>query len=227
MGIGHSPAGAAGADCSTGKRWLPTHLYRGDFVTTIDKGIGAGTDFYTGKTCKFAISGKVQCKECDGQGGWGKKEVCCIGCNGEGVRVSKRGCNSISKSACIQCRGKRVKAVFDKVCRACNTLGVVPQRVVAEAKFEAGSRPGDRMVLKGMSDCLQGRPPGDVIVTATEKAHRIYKRSSKSKPHDLKCSIDISLRQSPMVGYSQAASGWSALPSRSRRTACGSRPPLG
>lgn len=153
-------------------------------------------DFYTGKTCKFAISRKVQCKECNGEGGSGKKEVCCIGCDGVGVRVSTRGYNSVSKSPCIQCRGKKVKVVFDKVCRKCNTLGVVPQRVVAEAKFEAGSRPGDRVVLKNMSDCLQGRPPGDVIVTASEKSHRIYKRSSKSKPHDLKCYIDISLRQS-------------------------------
>lgn len=157
-------------------------------------------DFYKGKNCKFAISRKVQCKECDGQGGWGKKEVSCIGCNGEGVRISKRGYNSISRSPCIQCHGKKVKTVFDKVCRTCKTLGVVPQRVVVEAKFEAGARSGDRVVLKGMSDCIQGRPTGDVVVTASERSHRIYKRSSKVS-NDLRCSIDITLRQS-LCGFS-------------------------
>ena len=154
-------------------------------------------DFYTGKTCKFAISRKVQCKECDGEGGWGKKEVDCLGCNGQGHRVSQRGYNSVSKSTCIQCRGKKYKTIFDKVCKVCKSIGVVPQRVVAEAKFEAGARPGDTVVLTGMSDCVEGRPPGDVIVTACEKSHRIFRRKSS----DLACSIDITLRQS-LCGFS-------------------------
>lgn len=66
-------------------------------------------DFYVGKTCKFAVSRKVQCTDCDGEGGWGKKQINCIGCNGEGFRVSQRGYNSVSRSACIQCRGHKKK----------------------------------------------------------------------------------------------------------------------
>lgn len=154
-------------------------------------------DFYTGKSCKFAISRKVQCKECQGEGGWGKNIVDCIGCHGQGVRVSHRGYNSVSRSTCMQCRGNKSKTVFDKICKVCKTIGVVPERVVAEAKFEAGARPGDKVILKGMSDCVQGRPAGDVIVTASEKSHRIFKR----KNSDLKCSIDITLRQS-LCGFS-------------------------
>lgn len=154
-------------------------------------------DFYAGKACKFAISRKVQCADCNGEGGWGKKHTNCIGCNGQGFRVSQRGNGGgglLSRSACIQCRGHKMKTVFDKICKSCKTLGVVPQRVVAEAKFEAGSRPGDTIVLKGMSDCVRGKQPGDVVVTASEKSHRIFKRLGKK--NDLKCSIDISLRQS-------------------------------
>ena len=154
-------------------------------------------DFYTGKTCKFAISRKVPCKECKGEGGWGKKEVDCIGCNGQGHRVSQRGYNSVSKSTCIQCRGRKCKTVFDKVCKVCKSIGVVPERVVAEAKFEVGACPGQTVVLKGMGDCVKGIPPGDVIVTACEKNHRIFKRSSCN----LACSIDITLRQS-LCGFS-------------------------
>lgn len=154
-------------------------------------------DFYTGKTCKFAISRKVQCKECHGEGGWGKSLADCIGCHGQGVRVSHRGYNSVSRSTCMQCRGNKSKTVFEKICKICKTIGVVPERVVAEAKFEAGARPGDKVILKGMSDCVQGRPAGDVIVTASEKSHRIFKR----KNCDLKCSIDITLRQS-LCGFS-------------------------
>ena len=154
-------------------------------------------DFYTGKSCKFAISRKVQCKECQGEGGWGKNLVDCIGCHGQGVRISHRGYNSVSRSTCMQCRGNKSKTVFEKICKVCKTIGVVPERVVAEAKFEAGARPGDKVILKGMSDCVQGRPAGDVIVTASEKSHRIFKR----KNSDLKCSIDITLRQS-LCGFS-------------------------
>lgn len=155
-------------------------------------------DFYVGKTCKFAISRKVQCKECDGEGGWGKKQADCLGCNGQGHRVSQRGYNSVSTSLCIQCRGKKHKTIFDKICKVCKSIGVVPQRVVAEAKFEAGACPGDTVILRGMSDCVEGRPPGDVIVTACEKSHRIFKRG---KGQNLTCSIDITLRQS-LCGFS-------------------------
>lgn len=154
-------------------------------------------DFYMGKTCKFAISRKVQCKECKGEGGWGKKYTNCIGCNGQGIRVSQRSFNSMSKSTCMQCHGSKSKMVFDKICMVCKTIGVVPERVVAEAKFEAGARPGDQVVLKGMSDYVQGRPAGDVVVTASEKSHRIFKR----KNTDLKCSININIRQS-LLGFS-------------------------
>lgn len=155
-------------------------------------------DFYTGKNCKFAISRKETCKDCGGQGGWGKKEVECIGCNGQGVRVSQRGYNSVSRSACIKCRGKKTSLMFEKVCRACKTLGITPQRVVVKAKFEPGSLPGDKVILKGMGDCTGGIPPGDVIVTAAEKSHRIFKRKLKT----LRCSIDITLRQS-LCGFSE------------------------
>lgn len=131
-------------------------------------------DFYTGKTCKFAISRKVKCRECNGEGGSGKRFVNCIACNGQGIRVSQRGYNSVSKSTCMQCYGNKSKTIFDKICKVCKTIGVIPERVVAEAKFEAGARPGDKVVLKGMSDYVQGISPGDVIVTASEKSHRIF-----------------------------------------------------
>ena len=155
-------------------------------------------DFYAGKNCKFAISRKETCKDCDGQGGWGKKEVECIGCNGQGVRVSQIGYNSVSRSACIKCRGKKTSVMFEKVCRSCNTLGVKPQRVVVEAKFEPGSLPRDRVTLKGMGDCVGGIPPGDLIVTAAEKSHRIFKR----KQNTLRCSMDITLKQS-LCGFTE------------------------
>lgn len=155
-------------------------------------------DLYAGKNCKFAISRKETCKDCDGQGGWGKKEVECIGCNGKGVRVSQRGYNSVSRSACIKCRGKKTSVMFEKVCRSCNTIGITPQRVVVEAKFEPGSLPGDRVVLKGMGDCTGGIPPGDVIVTAAEKSHTIFKR----RMNTLRCSINITLTQS-LCGFSE------------------------
>lgn len=97
----------------------------------------------------------------------------------------------------MQCRGNKSKTIFDKICKVCKTIGVVPEREVAEAKFEAGARPGDKVILKGMSDCVEGNPAGDVIVTASEKSHRIFKRNNS----DLKCSIDITLRQS-LCGFS-------------------------
>ena len=153
-------------------------------------------DFYVGKKCKFSISRKVECSECSGDGGWGKTGVNCIGCLGRGCRETQKGTMNV-KTTCIQCRGKGTKIVFERVCGSCKTLGVVPERIVAEAFFEAGTTSGDRVVLKGMSDSIGGKEPGDVVVIASEKSHRIFKR----KGNILKCSIDINIKQS-LCGFS-------------------------
>jgi len=153
-------------------------------------------DFYTGKKCKFSISRKVECPECSGAGGWGKTGVNCIGCLGRGCRETQKGTMNV-KTTCIQCRGKGTKVVFERVCGSCKMLGVVPERVVAEACFEPGASSGDRVILKGMSDSLKGKSPGDVVVIASEKSHRIFKR----KGNILKCSIDINIKQS-LCGFS-------------------------
>lgn len=149
-------------------------------------------DFYAGKTCKFAISRKVECKDCKGEGGSGKRYVSCVGCSGSGIRVTQRKSNSICRSTCMQCRGTARKTVYDKMCPKCKTTGLVPERVVAEAVFRPGALVGEKVVLIGMSDCADRMIPGDVVVTASEKQHRIFRRKGKN----LSCSIDITLRQS-------------------------------
>jgi len=153
-------------------------------------------DFYVGKNCKLAISRKIQCKECSGLGGWGKTNVNCIGCLGSGCREAQKGGMTV-KTTCIQCRGKGTKTVFDRVCNACKTMGTVSERVVVEAYFKPGSASGDRVVLKNMSDSIEGKSPGDIIVIAAEKTHRIFKR----KGNTLKCSIDINIKQA-LCGFS-------------------------
>lgn len=154
-------------------------------------------DFYLGKTCKFAISRKIQCPHCRSEGGWGKNEVNCIGCAGSGFRTSQKGKTSVIRTTCIQCRGNGKRIVFEKMCLKCKTMGVIPERIVAEAYFKPGSSSGEKVVLKGMSDSMKGKSPGDVVVIATEKSHRFFKR----KGNTLKCSIDITLKQS-LCGFS-------------------------
>lgn len=153
-------------------------------------------DFYAGKNCKLAISRKIQCKECSGLGGRGKTNVNCIGCLGSGCRETQKGGMTV-KTTCIQCRGKGTKMIFDRVCNTCKTIGTVSERIVVEAYFKPGSSVGDKVVLKNMSDAIEGKSPGDIIVVAAEKSHRIFKR----KGNTLKCSIDINIKQS-LCGFS-------------------------
>lgn len=153
-------------------------------------------DFYSGKICKFAISRKVKCPECGGNGGKSRNVVSCLACNGRGARVSGRGgFGTVSMQMCMQCRGEGTRTVYGKSCRKCKTLGVVRERLVAEAKFEPGAHPGDRVILKGFGDFEKG----DVVVVAVEKSHQSFERDGDI----LKCVLNISLKQS-LCGFSKS-----------------------
>jgi DnaJ family protein A protein 2 len=156
-------------------------------------------DFYAGKTCKIAISRKVRCRGCQGEGGKSRREVSCLGCGGRGVRVSGRGggYGTVSMQTCIQCRGVGTRVAFEETCSVCTSMGVVRERAVVEAKFEPGAHPGDRVILKEMGDYEPGRPVGDVIVVVIGKSHPTFERNKDI----LRCRINISLKQS-LCGFS-------------------------
>ena len=157
---------------------------------TLHNAILSLEDMYIGKTCKFVISRRVSCGDCSGKGGWGEKTENCLGCDGKGTRISLNS-NFVSRTVCIRCRGEKYRTTFTKVCSTCKSSGVTKDRVVKEAVFPPGVCEGHKIVMKGMSDEIQGHECGDVVVTAVGKKHKIYSR----KGDDLFCEVSINLRQ--------------------------------
>lgn len=148
-------------------------------------------DMYTGKTCKFAISRGIRCESCKGEGGSGRHDVRCTGCAGRGVRNVHKG-NTVTRTTCIRCKGQGSTPGFEKVCKACTSRGSTNDRKVVEAVFPPGIEQGAKVVVEGMSDYVSGKEPGDLVVSALQKEHPVFKRNGKN----LRANVTISLRES-------------------------------
>lgn len=148
-------------------------------------------EMYTGKTRKLAISRSKPCDKCNGNGGDGRREDKCMGCNGKGLRNIHRG-STIIKTQCMQCDGDGKNVVFDKICSTCRGTRVLKERSVVEVKFPPGCGIGSKTILKGQGNCTNGKDQGDVIITARQKVHPKFKRDGKN----LKCNFDITLYES-------------------------------
>jgi len=148
-------------------------------------------DMYAGKTCKLAISRSVMCNVCKGEGGSGKHDIKCTGCAGRGMRHVHKG-NTVIKSVCMRCKGEGNTQGFEKVCGSCTSKGSIKNRTVVEAKFLPGCGQGFNVVLKGMSDYSLGKEIGDVIISALQKDHTVFKRAGRN----LKCNIKITIKES-------------------------------
>lgn len=154
-------------------------------------------EMYTGKTRKLAISRSKACDKCKGDGGAGRREEKCMGCNGKGLRNIHRG-STIIKTQCMQCDGNGKKVAFDKICPSCRGTRTVKERSVVEVKFAPGCAIGSRTILKGQGNCTNGKDQGDVIITARQKIHHKFKRTAKN----LKCNLDITLYES-LCGFNK------------------------
>lgn len=138
-------------------------------------------DFYQGKTRKIAISRKVPCRHCGGVGGQNRRSVPCVACGGRGTRVSSRGFHTVV-TQCMQCHGKQRNIVFDASCKICKTLGIVLERIIVQAEFKPGARPGDKVVLKNMGDFIPERPLEpyeDLVVVASVKSGKDHFENRK------------------------------------------------
>lgn len=148
-------------------------------------------DMYAGKTCKLAISRGIRCEACKGEGGSGKHDVKCTGCAGRGVRHVHKA-NTVTRTTCIRCKGEGSTPGFEKVCKACTSRGSIKDRTVVEAVFPPGCSQGHKVIIEGMSDYVMGKESGDVVVSALQKEHPLFKRNGNV----LRMSITISVRES-------------------------------
>ena len=149
-------------------------------------------DLYAGKTCKLAISRSIMCVTCKGEGGSGKHELSCTGCAGRGMRHIHKG-NTVTRSVCMRCKGQGKTTGFEKVCNRCTSKGSVKDRTVIEAVFPPGCVQGYSVTLKNMGDYCKDKEVGDVIITASQKPHKNFKRTGKTLQHDIVITLKDSL----------------------------------
>lgn len=107
---------------------------------------------YSGKTCKFAISRRVACSACGGDGGFDRTERDCLGCLGTGFRTVHRGPTSARSADCIKCHGRKKRTVYSKQCGACKGQTVVRERAVFVTAFPPGVGSGEKNRLCGEGD---------------------------------------------------------------------------
>lgn len=148
-------------------------------------------EMYSGKVRKLAISRTTKCKECDGEGGLGKKKEPCMGCNGKGVRAIHRGATVI-KTICMKCSGTGENISFVNICKSCNATKITRDRTVVEVVIPEGCPVGAKIVMSGKGNFNPGKDTGDIIIITRQKNHNVFKRVGCN----LRCTLDITLFES-------------------------------
>lgn len=148
-------------------------------------------EMYMGKIRKLAISRSKKCASCNGEGGVGRRNEICVACSGKGIRIIHRGSSSL-RAQCMKCAGSGKNIAFDKLCEPCGATRLVRERTVIEVTFPPGCVIGSKIIVPSEGNCTNGTEKGNVVITARQKNHPVFKRVGKN----LRCTIDITLVES-------------------------------
>ena len=119
------------------------------------------------------------CDVCHGNGAKpGTSPVTCPTCKGSGQIRQSTGWMNVMRT-CPTCRGAG-KTVTDK-CTACGGSGRKRVRRTATVKVPAGIDDGQTIVMGGQGEHgLRGGPAGDLYVTVSVKAHKLFRREGST-----------------------------------------------
>lgn len=147
-----------------------------------------------GVTKEISIRKRVQCDDCDGQGG--KDVQTCHTCHGQGmVQQARRtpfGMFSTT-TQCPACGG--IGKTFKHPCKSCDATGVVMTSKTLDVEIPAGVDDGMRLRVQSEGDAgLRGGPNGDMYLFISVKPHEFFDRQGE----DLHIEIPISFVQAAL-----------------------------
>uniref|UniRef100_W5N0Q1 DnaJ homolog subfamily A member 1 n=3 Tax=Lepisosteus oculatus TaxID=7918 RepID=W5N0Q1_LEPOC len=150
-------------------------------------------DLYNGATRKLAVQKNVICDRCEGRGGRRGVVECCPMCRGSGmqVRLHQIGPGMVQQisTICVGCQGQGQRISQKDRCKACNARKIVRQKKILEVHIDKGMKDGQKITFHGEGDQEPGLEPGDIIIVLDQKVHPVYTRQGE----DLIMNLEIKL----------------------------------
>lgn len=137
-------------------------------------------DLYKGTTKKLSLSRNKLCPKCKGKGSKSGASGRCYGCQGSGMRVTRRqiapGMIQQMQHLCPECKGSGEVISERDRCTQCKGNKVVQEKKVLEVHVEKGMKHGQKIVYPGEADEAPDTVTGDIVFVLQQKEHPKFKR---------------------------------------------------
>lgn len=137
-------------------------------------------DLYKGTTKKLSLSRNKLCPKCKGKGSKSGASGQCYGCQGSGMRVTRRqiapGMIQQMQHLCPECKGSGEVISERDRCTQCKGDKVVQEKKVMEVHVEKGMKHGQKIVYPGEADEAPDTITGDIVFVLQQKEHPKFKR---------------------------------------------------
>ena len=145
--------------------------------------------FGTKQVIELFVSAK--CATCEGHGtAKGHARVMCKECGGKGKKatVKQTMLGAIrTVENCSACHG--AGTIPEKPCADCKGSGVTKRKVRHEVDIPAGTDDGDRYVVRGAGEAIEGGPSGDLIIIVRVRKDKRFQRDGA----DLVATVSVPL----------------------------------
>jgi molecular chaperone DnaJ len=136
-----------------------------------------------------------KCTTCEGTGcSKGTARVMCKECAGKGKKASVKqtmlGAIRTTET-CSVCHG--AGTVPEKPCADCKGAGVTKRKIRHEVDVPAGADNGDRYVVRGAGEAIEGGPSGDLIIVVRVKKDKKFERDGVDIVTELEIPLSASL----------------------------------
>eukprot|EP00249_Psilotum_nudum_P015522 c25374_g1_i1 orf=147-1397(+) len=136
-------------------------------------------DLYNGTTKKLSLSRNVLCPKCKGKGSKTGSSVNCSGCQGSGMKVSRRQLGPMIQQmqhVCPDCRGSGETISERDKCGQCKGEKIVQDKKVLEVHVVKGMQHGQKITFPGEADEAPDTVTGDIVFVLQLKEHPKFKR---------------------------------------------------
>lgn len=125
---------------------------------------------------EIVVDTNVECSDCDGEGGFGKRT--CEYCHGSGTITTEQRTilgAFMTRTTCSRCEGSGY--THEKICTSCSGKGVVRKKKTLKINVPAGIDTGNQLRVSGKGEAgLNGGPNGDLYIEFNVKKHPFYER---------------------------------------------------
>lgn len=137
-------------------------------------------DLYNGTTKKLSLSRNILCRKCKGKGSKSGASGTCYGCQGTGMRVTRRqiapGMIQQMQHVCSECRGSGDVISDRDRCPQCKGNKVTQEKKVLEVNVEKGMHHNQKITFEGEADQAPDTITGDIVFILQQKDHPKFKR---------------------------------------------------